>query len=159
MKTCLLISCAMLALFCQGTSASTPQTTPVFPRGEANDNPNFVGQTWRQPLVPAENDMGCSVSQITFAPGARNHWHRHPHGQILLVTEGRGYYQERGQPVRELKPGDVVVIAQGVEHWHGAVADQSFTHLTISKGQTTWLEPVSEEAYRRLPQDNTEKRR
>ena len=38
------------------------------------------------------------VGNVTFEPGCRNHWHIHHAesggGQILLVTAGRGWYQE-----------------------------------------------------------------
>ena len=47
------------------------------------------------PLTGA--DAGVSVSNVTFEPGCRNNWHvHHVGGQILLVTGGRGYYQEWG---------------------------------------------------------------
>ena len=46
------------------------------------------------------------VANVTFEPGCRNNWHiHHKGGQILLVTAGRGYYQEWGKPAQELKPG------------------------------------------------------
>ena len=54
----------------------------------------------------------------------RNNWHiHHKGGQILLVTGGRGYYQEWGKEAQELKAGDVVNIPPEVKHWHGAAPD------------------------------------
>lgn len=99
------------------------------------------------------------MGNVTFTPGCRNHWHVHRAsqggGQILLVTAGRGYYQEWGQPARELHPGDVVNIPPNVKHWHGAAKDSVFQHLAIEvPGQDTgsqWLEPVDEADYARLP--------
>ena len=98
------------------------------------------------------------VGNVTFTPGCRNHWHIHQAsqggGQILLVTAGRGYYQEWGKPARELHPGDVVNIPPNVKHWHGAAKDSAFQHLAIEvPGQDTgsqWLEPVDEAAYDQL---------
>ena len=75
------------------------------------------------------------VGNVTFEPGCRNHWHIHKAseggGQILLVTAGRGYYQEWGEEPQELHPGDVVNISPNVKHWHGAAPDSAFQHLAI----------------------------
>lgn len=98
------------------------------------------------------------VGNVTFTPGCRNHWHIHRAsqggGQILLVTAGRGYYQEWGQPARELHPGDVVNIPPNVKHWHGAAPNSAFQHLAIEvPGQDTenqWLEPVDPDEYAKL---------
>jgi quercetin dioxygenase-like cupin family protein len=60
---------------------------------------------------------------VTFEPGCRNNWHSHPAGQILVVTAGQGYYQEKGQPAQLLRAGDTVSIAPILVHWHGATAN------------------------------------
>ena len=52
-------------------------------------------------------------------------------GQILLCTDGEGWYQEWGQPARKLHPGDVVYIAPEIKHWHGATKDEWFTHVAL----------------------------
>lgn len=96
-----------------------------------------------------------SIGNVTFEPGCRNNWHIHHAdqggGQILLVTDGEGYYQEWGKEARKLVPGDVVNIPAEVKHWHGAAADSWFQHLAIEVlGQnckTEWCEPVSDEDY------------
>lgn len=122
----------------------------IFPQGEKFNNPYFIGSVWRQPLV-LKNELNCPVSNITFEPGCRNNWHRHAGGQILLVTGGRGWYQEEGQPAQELHAGDVVQIPADVKHWHGAAKDSWFVHLSITTnpqmGGTEWLEPVSDREY------------
>jgi len=95
---------------------------------------------------------------VTFEPGCRNNWHIHHAdkggGQILLCTEGRGWYQEWGKEAQELHPGDAVTIPAGVKHWHGAAKDSWFSHLALEvPGENTsneWLEPVSEEWYGKL---------
>ncbi len=92
-----------------------------------------------------------SDRQRVFEPGARNNWHKHSGGQILLVTGGRGYYQESGKPASELHPGDVVKIAPNLKHWHGAAPDSWFVHVSIETnaqaGPPEWLEPVTGEEY------------
>lgn len=96
----------------------------------------------------------CPIGNVTFEPGCRNNWHKHAGGQILLVTGGRGYYQEWGNPARELHAGDVVNIQADVKHWHGTAKDSWFVHLAIEaspeKGTATCLEPVADEAYNKL---------
>lgn len=93
------------------------------------------------------------VGNVTFEPGCRNNWHIHRNGfQVLLVTGGEGWYQEEGKRARFLQPGDVVVIYvvviyDGVKHWHGATHDSWFEHLAITAGTPEWLEPVSDEVY------------
>ena len=98
------------------------------------------------------------IGNVTFEPGCRNNWHIHHAdkggGQILLVTGGRGYYQEWGQPARELHAGDVVNIPAEVKHWHGAKADSWFSHIAVEvpgkNCRNEWCEPVSDEEYNKL---------
>ena len=122
----------------------------IFPAGERFDNENFSGEVWLKMLT----GMPCPVANVTFAPACRNNWHTHRGGQILLVTAGRGYYQEWGKEARELRAGDVVEIPAEVKHWHGAAPDEWFSHIAIEihpeLGPATWLEPVSEEEYGKL---------
>ncbi|WP_296879963.1 cupin domain-containing protein, partial [Thomasclavelia sp.] len=92
------------------------------------------------------------VANVTFEPGCRNNWHiHHKGGQILLVTDGKGWYQEWGKPAQELKPGDVVNIAPEVKHWHGAAKDSWFAHIAIEvpakDASNEWLEPVEDKDY------------
>ena len=114
-------------------------------------NPNFTGDAWLQGYVAPQDGFGCTVSNVTFAPGCRNSWHSHKGGQLLLCTSGKGYYQEKGKPIQLLLPGDVVKIAPDMVHWHGAAPDSEFTHIAIGtqldKGGVTWLAPVTDEEY------------
>lgn len=125
----------------------------VFGIGEKNDAyaKYFIGQSYLNPL----NDKEVNIANVTFEPGCRNNWHiHHKAGQILLVTDGRGYYQEWGKPARELKAGDVVYIAPEVKHWHGAAKDSWFAHIAMSVpvdgSSNEWLEEVSDKDYNKL---------
>ncbi len=126
----------------------------IFPKGREADRNHFTGLAWSEALVSDTGAINTMIYNVTFAPGARNNWHRHPGAQVLLVTGGRGYYQEEGQPARELQPGDVVRILPGVKHWHGAAPTSWFAHLAINLGArlggAEWLEPLPEEEYSRL---------
>lgn len=123
----------------------------IFPKGERAPTDYFTGTAWVKILVPQDETGSYAVGNVVFEPGCRNHWHKHPAGQILLVTDGRGYYQERGKPARSLSKGDVVVIPSHVEHWHGASHDSSFTHIVVTnnskQGAVEWLAPVSDADY------------
>jgi len=87
---------------------------------------------------------------VTFEPGARTAWHTHPLGQTLIITQGRGWLQEEGGEIREMNVGDIVWIPEGVKHWHGATKDSWFSHVAITKGNSEWLEKVTDEEYDKL---------
>lgn len=123
----------------------------IFPLGDKVQNAYFTGTAWLKMLVPDDKTYNCPVYNVTFAPGARNNWHRHSGGQLLLVTSGEGYYQEKGKPARLLRAGDVVAITPDVVHWHGAAAGSRFAHIGITPNartnEVTWLEPVTDAEY------------
>ncbi len=129
----------------------------VFPVGEKNDAfaQYFVGQSYLKMLSVEQVGIG----NVTFEPGCRNNWHIHRAekggGQILLITAGRGWYQEWGKEPRALHAGDVVNIPANVKHWHGAAKDCWFAHLAVEVpaegGKNEWCEPVSDEEYNKLP--------
>ena len=124
----------------------------IFPKGNKVSTDYFTGTAWLNVLVPQDETGSYSVGNVVFEPGCRNNWHKHPTGQILLVTDGKGYYQEKGKAARPLAQGDVVVIPSQVEHWHGAAADSSLTHIVITnnsaKGPVEWLARVTDEEYK-----------
>lgn len=134
----------------------------IFPIGNKNDAyaKYFIGQSYLNMLSLEQVVIG----NVTFEPGCRNNWHIHHAdkggGQILLVTEGSGYYQEWGKAPRKLSPGDVVNIPAGVKHWHGATQNSWFAHLAVEvpseNGCTEWCEPVSDEEYLKINSDVAE---
>ena len=123
----------------------------IFPNGEKASADYFTGTAWVNILVPQDETGTYAIGNVVFEPGCRNNWHKHPAGQILLVTDGNGFYQEKGKPARLLTKGDVVVIPSHVEHWHGASKDSSFTHIVVTnntkQGAVEWLARVSDEEY------------
>ena len=84
-------------------SASDLSRSVIFAIGEKLKSDHFRGTVWLNMLTPS--GTACPIGNVTFEPGCRNNWHKHAGGQILLVTGGRGYYQEWGKPARELHPG------------------------------------------------------
>lgn len=148
------ISITVLLVGCtnhQNETANEQEAESVFPKGEKITNSNFTGIAWLQMLVNNDSIYNTTIGNVTFEPGARTNWHKHPGGQILLVTEGKGYYQEKGKPAQFISKGDVIRIPPDTEHWHGAAPDSGLTHIAINpktdKGTVVWLLPVRDEEY------------
>ncbi len=125
----------------------------VFPLGNENVAfaKYFTGLCYLNMLTTERVPVGL----VTFAPGTYNAFHiHHKGGQILLVTGGRGWYQEAGKPAQALKAGDVVNIPPEVKHWHGAAKDCWFQHLAIEvpaeNASNEWLEFLPKEDYEQL---------
>ena len=116
---------------------------------------NFTGDVRVEMLFDAVDPSHASGGSVTFQPGARTAWHTHPRGQILIVTAGTGRVQRWGDPVDEIRAGDVVRIPAGQKHWHGASPDASMTHIAVSEHRdgtvVQWMEKVSDEQYLAAP--------
>ncbi|MFC6101669.1 cupin domain-containing protein [Olivibacter domesticus] len=144
---------AVLFTACNGNNnveEAKQKNTLLFPKGNKNTTANFKGEVWVASLIEADSLTQTAVGNVTFEPGARSKWHMHPAGQILLVTNGVGYYQEKGKPKQILRKGDAVKCPPDVPHWHGASADTAFVQVAITgreKGPTVWLEAVSDDVY------------
>jgi quercetin dioxygenase-like cupin family protein len=117
-------------------------------QGPADD---FTGNVRVDPLFQAPAPARVFGASVTFEPGARTAWHTHPVGQTLIVTAGCGLVQRWGGPVEEIRPGDVVWIAAGEKHWHGAGATMAMTHIAIVEQldgtSAEWMEQVSDAQY------------
>lgn len=135
-------------------SVENDNTTLIFPMGPKASTEKFIGTAYVNELLPKSDSTTYAVADVVFEPGARNNWHTHQVRQTMFVTEGRGWYQERGKKAVPLKKGDVYVIPAGVEHWHGAAADSRFVHLVITDFQgdecVMWGDYVTEEEYNNL---------
>lgn len=125
--------------------------TSLFPKGNKVPKEWFSGDAFLQPLLAKDKNNDFALGSVTFEPGARTNWHSHPKGQVLIVTEGAGWYQEKGKAAQAIKKGDVVNIPENVEHWHGASADSKMVHIAITNYQgeenVRWLEPVTDAEY------------
>lgn len=112
---------------------------------------NFTGGVRVEALFGPAGGSRMSGASVSFAPRARTAWHSHPLGQTLIVTAGQGRVQVQGQRVQEMAIGDVVRIAPGAKHWHGAGPSAGMTHLALqeatSQGAVTWMEKVTDAQY------------
>lgn len=133
---------------------ATISENSIFPKGQQGSPDWFTGTVWVTPLLAKDKNNDFSIGNVVFEPGARTHWHTHPRGQVLLVTEGNGFYQEQGKPARSLKKGDVVNIPENTVHWHGASANSLLAHIAITnyKGSenVSWLKPVTDQEYNKV---------
>ncbi|MXN90382.1 cupin domain-containing protein [Flavobacterium sp. Sd200] len=111
----------------------------------------LTGNAWVKVLFTDNYTNNSIVKSYSFEPGARNNWHTHIGLQMLIVTEGKGLYQEKGKPIQELQVGSVVTVLPGVPHWYGASPNSHFKHLAIitelDYAKMEWLDKVTEEEY------------
>jgi len=132
---------------------ATAQDNSIFPKGEISATDNHTGTVWLKELNAADSIFNYSIAVATFVSGAKLDWHIHPAGQILLITQGTGYYQEKGKPIQIVHKGDVIKCLPGVEHWHGASPESGFTYVATTpaqKGKTVWLKRVTDMEYHNI---------
>jgi quercetin dioxygenase-like cupin family protein len=112
----------------------------------------FTGTVWIDEIVTGGAPSRLKANRISFEPGARTAWYTHPLGQALHVVSGLGRVQLKGEPVREIRPGDSVWIEAGELHWHGAAPGNTMVHLAIQENDergvnVEWLDRVTDEEY------------
>mgnify|MGYP001333120526 FL=1 len=111
----------------------------------------FTGIVWQDPIIEASEPARVRALKVAFEPGARTAWHTHPLGQTLYVLSGIGLMGLRNKAPQTINAGDTIWIPPGEEHWHGASATNSMTHIAIQEelngSVAEWLEKVSEEQY------------
>jgi len=141
-------------------TAASQEGAIVVTRSEAQTSrqgpaENFTGSVRVDQRFQASAPGRASGARVTFEPGARTAWHTHPLGQTLLVASGVGRVQRWGDPVDEIRPGDVVWIPPGQKHWHGASPTTGMSHIAIAEqldGKTVdWMEQVTDEQYGAAP--------
>jgi quercetin dioxygenase-like cupin family protein len=112
---------------------------------------SFTGTVWQDPIIEAPEPARIRSGRVSFEPGARTAWHKHPLGQTLYVVSGLGRVQSWGGPIREIRPGDVVWIPPGEKHWHGAAPKSAMVHIAMQEAlagtHVTWLEHVTDAQY------------
>jgi quercetin dioxygenase-like cupin family protein len=137
---------------CNQYKLETQSESSIFPKGEKLSNEWFTGNAYLKPLLAKDRNNEFALGSVTFDPGARTVWHTHPKGQVLMVTDGEGFYQEKRKPAQALKKGVVVNVPENTEHWHGASAKKTLVHIALTnyKGNenVVWLKPVTEQEYK-----------
>ena len=111
----------------------------------------FTGTVWQDSIIEAAEPARVRALKVAFEPGARTAWHTHPLGQTLYMISGTGLIGLRNEAQQLIKAGDTVWIPPEEEHWHGASATNSMTHIAIQEALNgsvaKWLEKVSDDQY------------
>src|SRR6187551_880133 len=156
MKSTRIIAITFLALLttsCMENRSEDKSTAlqAIFAKGAKGPAENFTGNAWNTPLVANDSTYNTVIGNVYFEPGARSNWHTHPSGQVLIITDGVGYHQIKGQPRQTIRKGDVVKCAPNVLHWHGASPDTGLQQLYIlpktEQGIVNWKQKVTDEEY------------
>lgn len=127
------------------------QDTSIFPAGTLSTNGHNTGSVWLTEINAADSVFEYGTAFASFAPNSRLDWHFHPGGQILIITEGTGYYQEKGLAKRIVHKGDIIKCQPNVVHWHGSTPTTTFSYIASwpsQKGKTQWLKPLTDEEYK-----------
>ncbi len=147
--------CAVLMAVLWTLPAAAQTQEEIFPRGKLSEPKTHTGDIWLKELSAGDETFDAGIASAIYAPGAKLDWHVHPGGQVLLITQGDGYYQEKGKPARLVHKGDVIKSAPGVEHWHGATPTSSFGYVGVTptrKGKTIWRSRVTAQEYKAAQQ-------
>ena len=109
---------------------------------------SFTEGVLREQLLPTQVPDGMQVTRFVYPPGAHSQWHVHAGEQAILVEQGRMRVRRRDGGGLVVEAGDVLYVAPGEEHWHGATPEQALVHLAINaSGPTHWLGAVDEAEY------------
>ena len=121
----------------------TLKDIPKVDLGEATPIAGWTGGSVtrsRQTIIPQGESENYNCSIVNFSQGSTTGWHIHDCDQILVVTHGTGIVaNEEGE--HEIGVGDVVHVKAGEKHWHGAKADTTMGHITVTLvgSKATWL--------------------
>lgn len=89
------------------------------------------GQMQSHAVVTTTREGEWTAFRVRCEPGTRSKWHRHPGGQLLLVTKGHCEFQRRSQTVEQAPAGSLVYFPPDESHWHGATATEEMEYLSV----------------------------
>ena len=102
------------------------------PAEDRSNAPIFYGgKVEGRAIIGSGTSKNFNFNQVTFAAGAKNHFHTHTSDQILFVTGGRGYVASESEQL-EITQGDAAFIPAGEKHWHGATDSSDFSHISLT---------------------------
>jgi quercetin dioxygenase-like cupin family protein len=114
-------------------------------------NTHYIGNAWLKRLVIADEDFDYNLTQATFQAGSTLDWHKHSTGQVIIILDGEGYYQEKGKEVIVLKKGDVIKCDKNIEHWHSSTPNKDVSYIAIyGNSETIWTEKLSKKNYDKI---------
>ncbi len=118
--------------------------------GKKAPNTHYIGEAWLERLIKTDQHLTYNITKAFFKANSTLDWHTHTSPQVIIVLEGKGYYQERGKEPTVIKTGDIIKCDQGIEHWHSSSKDTDVTYLAIYSGGTSWTEVLSQKDYNRV---------
>ncbi|MBU2945780.1 cupin domain-containing protein [Zobellia uliginosa] len=117
--------------------------------GKKAPNTHYIGEAWLNAIIHDDQELGYNITKATFKANSTLDWHKHDSAQVLIIVEGKGYYQERGNEPIILKEGDIIKCDKDIEHWHSSTKSNDVTYLALYGGgqPTTWTEVLTQEYY------------
>jgi quercetin dioxygenase-like cupin family protein len=117
--------------------------------GTKAPNTHYIGEAWLNAIIHDDQVLGYNITKATFKANSTLDWHKHGSAQVLIIVEGKAYYQERGNEPVILKEGDIIKCEKEIEHWHSSTKKNDVTYLALYGGgqPTTWTEVVTQEYY------------
>ena len=138
-----LVLFGVVGLGVMGVWVQAAQQPAPAPAPQTFNAANFTG------TVTPRGTTDIRMNRYHFDPGARTKWHSHEGGQVIYVEEGRLRVQEKGKATHEFEQGATLHVEPGITHWHGALPNAGSTQISLSFGMTNWMEPVSDQDYKR----------
>lgn len=113
---------------------------------------NFIGDVNVSMYFLPQEYNSTSAALVEFSAGARTAWHTHPCGQNLIVTKGKILTSTKDGVAHIAEVGDSVLCPPNVKHFHGALPNESASHIAITGhdkdgSAVTWMELVKDDEY------------
>lgn len=117
--------------------------------GAKAPNTHYIGEAWLNAIIHDDPEVGYNITKATFRANSTLDWHKHGSVQVLIIVDGKAYYQERGKDPVVLEKGDVIKCPKDTEHWHSSTKDSDVTYLALYGGEqpTNWTEVLTQEQY------------
>lgn len=146
---CIIASASLSAHAAEPVDSVSHDSSMIFPKGVEFKSEHYRGHVFASPIA---HKPGYDVSQLTFEAGSSNDWHIHEDAeQMMLILDGKGYYQEEGQSKRLIRKGDIISTPANAKHWQGSTPDCRLVYISITdhtnKGHIKWIAPVTDEEY------------
>lgn len=144
----------VLIPFLATSQESGYKLTSYLNEGIKAPNTHHLGEAWLNFLVEADSTFNQNITMATFSANSTLDWHKHKTPQVLIVVDGKGYYQERDKEPIILKKGDVITCEKDTEHWHTASAEASVSYIAIYGNEPTeWTEKLTREYYEKIAKE------
>jgi len=137
---------APLHLFAQSSDYTV---SSYLTEGKKAPNTHYIGEAWLNAIIHHDVDLGYNITKATFRANSTLDWHKHSSVQVLIIVDGKAYYQERGKEPVILKEGDVIKCEKDIEHWHSSTKNSDVTYLAFYGGEqpTIWTEVLTQKYY------------